>query len=48
MARVARVDLPQRSMLKPLYAKAGFVKTGEETHNDWGRPAVSEYWDLEL
>ena len=25
MARVARVDLPQRSVLKPLYAKAGFA-----------------------
>ena len=25
MARVARVDLPQRSALKPLYAKAGFA-----------------------
>ena len=25
MARVARVDLPQRSLLKPLYAKAGFA-----------------------
>jgi hypothetical protein len=25
MARVVRVDLPQRSVLKPLYAKAGFA-----------------------
>ena len=25
MARVARVGLPQRSVLKPLYAKAGFA-----------------------
>ena len=25
MAHVARVDLPQRSVLKPLYAKAGFA-----------------------
>src|SRR3954465_10851305 len=25
MARVARVDLPQRSVLEPLYAKAGFA-----------------------
>jgi hypothetical protein len=25
MARVARVDLPQRSVLKPLYAKADFA-----------------------
>src|SRR4029077_19378214 len=25
MARVARVELPQRSVLKPLYAKAGFA-----------------------
>lgn len=33
---------------RAIYAKAGFVKTGEETHDDWGRPAVSEYWDLEL
>lgn len=33
---------------RAIYAKAGFVKTGEEAHDDWGRPAVSEYWDLEL
>ena len=33
---------------RAIYAKAGFVKTGEERHDDWGRPAVSEYWDLEL
>lgn len=33
---------------RAIYAKAGFVKTGEETHDDFGRPATSEFWDLEL
>lgn len=33
---------------RAIYAKAGFTKTGEETHNDFGRPATSEFWDMEL
>lgn len=33
---------------RAIYAKAGFTKTGEETHDDFGRPATSEYWDMEL
>ena len=33
---------------RAVYAKFGFVKTGEETHDDWAGKATSEYWDLEL
>jgi GNAT superfamily N-acetyltransferase len=33
---------------RAIYAKAGFVKMGEETHDDWGGPATSEFWDMEL
>lgn len=33
---------------RAIYAKAGFTKTGEETHGDFGKPATSEYWDMEL
>jgi DNA-binding MarR family transcriptional regulator/GNAT superfamily N-acetyltransferase len=33
---------------RAIYAKAGFAKTGEETHDDWGRQATSEFWDLKL
>jgi len=33
---------------RAIYAKAGFVKTGEETHDDWGKRATSEFWDLDL
>jgi DNA-binding MarR family transcriptional regulator/GNAT superfamily N-acetyltransferase len=31
-----------------IYQKAGFTLTGSEPHNSWGRPVVSEFWDLEL
>jgi DNA-binding MarR family transcriptional regulator/GNAT superfamily N-acetyltransferase len=31
-----------------IYQKAGFKLTGSEPHNSWGRPVVSEFWDLEL
>ena len=31
-----------------IYAKLGFVKTGEESHDDWVGKATSEFWDLEL
>lgn len=33
---------------RAIYAKLGFVKTGEEAHDDWGGKATSEFWDLEL
>jgi DNA-binding MarR family transcriptional regulator/GNAT superfamily N-acetyltransferase len=31
-----------------IYAKFGFVKMGEESHDDWGGKATSEFWDLTL
>jgi DNA-binding MarR family transcriptional regulator/GNAT superfamily N-acetyltransferase len=31
-----------------IYQKAGFKLTGTEPHQSWGRPVVSEYYDLEL
>jgi DNA-binding MarR family transcriptional regulator/GNAT superfamily N-acetyltransferase len=31
-----------------IYLKAGFTLTRSEKHKSWGRPVVSEYWDLEL
>jgi len=31
-----------------IYEKAGFKLAGTEPHRSWGRPVVSEYWDLEL
>ncbi|MFT3723839.1 MAG: helix-turn-helix domain-containing GNAT family N-acetyltransferase [Hyphomonadaceae bacterium] len=33
---------------RAIYAKLGFVKTGEESHDDWGGKATSEFWDLAL
>ena len=33
---------------RAIYAKLGFVKTGEESHDDWVGRATSEFWDLEL
>jgi DNA-binding MarR family transcriptional regulator/GNAT superfamily N-acetyltransferase len=33
---------------RAIYARLGFVKTGEESHDDWGGKATSEFWDLEL
>ena len=33
---------------RAIYAKAGFVKTGEESHDSWGKKVTSEFWDLEL
>lgn len=33
---------------RAIYAKVGFVKTGEESHDDWGGKATSEFWDMEL
>ena len=31
-----------------IYEKAGFKLMRTERHRSWGRPVVSEYWDLEL
>ena len=33
---------------RAIYAKLGFVKTGEESHDDWHGKATSEFWDLNL
>ena len=33
---------------RAIYSKLGFVKTGEESHDDWVGKATSEFWDLEL
>jgi DNA-binding MarR family transcriptional regulator/N-acetylglutamate synthase-like GNAT family acetyltransferase len=33
---------------RAIYAKLGFAKTGEESHDDWGGKATSEFWDLDL
>ena len=33
---------------RAIYAKLGFRKTGEESHDDWVGKATSEFWDLEL
>ena len=31
-----------------IYQKAGFKLMRTERHKSWGRPVVSEHWDLEL
>ncbi len=33
---------------RAIYARLGFVKTGEESHDDWVGKATSEFWNLEL
>jgi DNA-binding MarR family transcriptional regulator/GNAT superfamily N-acetyltransferase len=33
---------------RAIYAKLGFVKTGEEAHDSWGKPVTSEFWDKDL
>lgn len=33
---------------RAIYAKLGFRKTGEESHDDWIGKATSEFWDLDL
>jgi DNA-binding MarR family transcriptional regulator/N-acetylglutamate synthase-like GNAT family acetyltransferase len=36
------------SAARAIYAKLGFRKTGEESHDDWIGKATSEFWDLDL
>ncbi len=36
------------SAARHIYEKAGFKLMRSEKHRSWGRPVVSEYWDLEL
>jgi DNA-binding MarR family transcriptional regulator/GNAT superfamily N-acetyltransferase len=36
------------SAARHIYQKAGFKLMRTERHNSWGRPVVSEFWDLEL
>jgi len=31
-----------------IYAKAGFRLMRSEKHKSWGKPVISEHWDLEL
>jgi len=33
---------------RAIYARLGFRKTGQESHDDWGGKATSEFWDLDL
>jgi len=33
---------------RAIYAKVGFVLTGTEQHESWGRPVTSEFWDMAL
>ena len=50
-AGYTKVTLWTHSILKAarhIYEKAGFKLTRTERHNSWGRPVVSEYWDLQL
>ncbi len=46
-----RITLWTHSVLtaaRHIYQKAGFQLTRTERHKSWGRPVVSEFWDLEL
>ncbi len=36
------------SAARHVYQKAGFTLTGSEKHKSWGKPVVSEYWDMTL
>jgi GNAT superfamily N-acetyltransferase len=33
---------------RSIYRKSGFKLIRSERHRSWGRPVVSEHWDLEL
>jgi len=46
-----KITLWTHSVLKAarhIYQKAGFRLTRTARHRSWGRPVVSEYWDLQL
>jgi GNAT superfamily N-acetyltransferase len=46
-----KITLRTHSVLtaaRHIYEKAGFKLMRSEEHNSWGRPVVSEHWDLEL
>jgi DNA-binding MarR family transcriptional regulator/N-acetylglutamate synthase-like GNAT family acetyltransferase len=46
-----RITLWTHSVLtaaRHIYEKAGFKLTRTDRHKSWGRPVISEYWDLEL
>ncbi len=46
-----KMTLWTHSVLKAerhIYQKAGFKLTRSEKHKSWGRPVVSEHWDLEF
>jgi DNA-binding MarR family transcriptional regulator/GNAT superfamily N-acetyltransferase len=46
-----KITLRTHSVLtaaRHIYQKAGFRLTRSERHRSWGRPVVSEHWDLEL
>jgi DNA-binding MarR family transcriptional regulator/GNAT superfamily N-acetyltransferase len=50
-AEYKKITLWTHSVLKAArhtYQKAGFRLTRSERHNSWGRPVVSEFWDLDL
>ena len=47
----AEITLWTHSVLttaRHIYQKAGFTLTRSEKHQSWGRPVISEHWDLEL
>ncbi|MGD0024835.1 MAG: bifunctional helix-turn-helix transcriptional regulator/GNAT family N-acetyltransferase [Xanthobacteraceae bacterium] len=50
-AGYTKITLWTHSVLKAvrhIYEKAGFKLMRTERHKSWGRPVVSEHWDLEL
>jgi DNA-binding MarR family transcriptional regulator/N-acetylglutamate synthase-like GNAT family acetyltransferase len=47
-ARVTLWTHKELTAARAIYAKLGFRKTGEESHDDWGGKATSEFWDLDL
>ena len=50
-AGYTKITLWTHSVLKAarhIYQKAGFKLMRSEKHKSWGRPVVSEHWDLEL
>jgi DNA-binding MarR family transcriptional regulator/GNAT superfamily N-acetyltransferase len=50
-AGYARIVLWTHAVLvaaRAIYVKAGFRKTGEETHDSWGRMETSEFYEMDL